>query len=265
MVTILAVIAGFAIFGTGSAHAQGEEHDYVDGGLVLEVPRDNTPSARDLNIIVMNHGARTAYDVVVTVDVVYPDDSSHFGQAPSVPVGSASLKSGGKSLRWSIPALGGLQRAEVTARVANKSTTEPIFDKSLYPHEHFGAVTTSSFESDFHKRNNTSRVWSYAHNTTATTVHYDQAPADYSVNVSVDQRFPSPGDIVNFTITEKRGWATIDHKVKIELTDGLEVDDDANADPPRVISYTPSDKAASVSYGNGEFNIGTLKYGDSKP
>ncbi len=56
----------------------------------------------------------------------------------------------------------------------------------------------------------------------------------------------------------------IDQEVAIELTDGLAVDVDSNASPPRVISYTPADRAGSVSYGNGVFNIGTLKHSDYK-
>ena len=123
----------------------------------MEVPEhaDGTGHKHNLNISVVNHGSRTAYDVEVVVKIEYPEDSSHFKQAPAVPVGNASLESNERTLKWSIPALGGLQREEVTTDVTNRNSTAPIFDYRNYPHEHSGEVTTSSFESDLHEGNNT--------------------------------------------------------------------------------------------------------------
>ncbi len=166
MIALLAVIAGFTIFGAGSAHAQGEERDYVDVGLVLEVVEESIAGLQ-LKIIVVNHGSRTAYDVDVEVDIAYPEDSSFFHSVPDVPIGSASLGSGGYSLHWTIPALGKLQRAEVVANVNDShhdSMNVLVFDKTEYVHEYVGEVTTTSFESNVHQGNNRDRVWSVAVN-----------------------------------------------------------------------------------------------------
>ena len=265
-VALLAVVVGFALLGGGPAHAQGAEGEYVDLAVILETPVREGISSRDLTITVMNLGSRTAYDVEVVVDVVYPENSSFFEIVPDVPIGTASLDNGGYSLRWTIPELLGMQRFAVEHMVRHYNPVEPVFNRQEYPHEFLGEVTTASFESDLRKGNNTDRVWSTLDN--AGDVRTRPAQPDYSVNVSVDERNPSPGDIVNFTVTTDHGifpYSVIDQKVAIELTDGLAVDEDANATPPREISYTPADKAASVSYSNGVFNLGTLKFSDNKP
>ena len=110
----------------------------------------------------------------VVVDVVYPD--SGYCQirfvnesAPRVPVGTSALENNKRTLRWSIPALGGLQREEVTVYVVHKPTgDDPEFDNGLIPHEYFGEVTTSSFESNL--GNNSSRVWSYRNDNNNSTI-----------------------------------------------------------------------------------------------
>ena len=259
---VFAALAG-AILGERVAIAQGGDNDYVDVGLTLEapeVPGDNT-SEHDLKIIVVNHGSRTAYDVDVVVNVVYPEDNSHFNQAPAVPIGSASLKNNERTLEWSIPSLGGLQREEVIAEVQHVSYEAPTFDYRNYPHEHFGEVSTSSFESELHKGNNTARVWSYRN--ALALDHFNQVAGNYSVAVSVDKPSPAPGDAVNFTITSARALPAdrsgltpppIDLKVDIQVTGGLTV----NGGP----TYDPATKPASVEYDNGVFNVGTLKAGD---
>ena len=128
----LCIAAAGTVLATDPIHAQGGDNDYVDVGLILEVPDD--PAAlleRELDIIVVNHGSRTAYDVEVVVKIEYPQSSSHFHEIPEVPVGRASLENSKYTLRWSIPALGGLQREEVTAEVMHKEkVTNPSFDKS---------------------------------------------------------------------------------------------------------------------------------------
>ena len=159
----LALIAGFLPLGAGPAQAQEEDNDHVDVGLMLEFPdTPQAPLSHELNIVVVNHGSRTAYDVEIVVDVVKPEDSSLFLFAPAVPVGEVSLEDNGYTLRWSIPELRGLQREEVTARVYHKILASHMigstFDNSLIPHEVFGEATTSSFESGIHGGNNTSRV-----------------------------------------------------------------------------------------------------------
>ena len=120
-------------------------------------------------IVVVNNGSRTAYDVVVVVDLVSPE-KSHFNlnfQAYVEPVGSVSLESNGRSLRWTIPVLRGRQREEFLLWIQLIKASEPhpsnaiIFDKTLYVHEFYGEVTTSSFESSIREGNNTSRIWTY--------------------------------------------------------------------------------------------------------
>ena len=274
IVTILTALAG-ALVNDPVVYAQGDDNGYVDVGLTLEIPNHVGDGSRhDLNIAVVNHGSRTASDVELVVEIEYPDDSSHFDVAPAVPVGNAWLDSTERTLTWSIPALGRLQREEVTAKVTHRNTTTSLgdlFDYRAYPHEHFGRVSTSSFESNLHKGNNTARVWSYS--PAPTSDHFYQAAGNYTVAVSVDDPVPSAGDTVEFTIKADRphpfigvapGWPPplIDLKVAIELTDGLAVDVDPNASPPREITYSPS-SLDSLSYSNGVFNVGTLKGGEA--
>ena len=174
------------------------------------------------------------------------------------------------SLHWTIPALGGLQREEVTALVTHKTNSPytPVYDNEFDPHELFGRVTTSSFESDLHKGNNTSRVWSYSYRPNHSG--YRQVGGNYYVTALVDEPQPAPGDTVNFTITADRtdpyevAGSTappIELRVKIELTGGLTVD----GTPSYLSTLGPGGitrpKPDSVSYSNsdGVFNIGTQK------
>ncbi len=269
----LAVTVAFP--GGRVARAQWDDNGYVDVGLILEAPAHTADSSAkvELEVIVVNHGSRTAYDVEVLVRVENPT-LSHFSDLDLVgyrepPVGSVSLDSDQRTLRWLIPALGGVQREGFTAWVTNRdeSSDAPVqFNHSLIPHEYFGEVTTSSFESELHKGNNTDRVWQYKISTAAQNNQYDQAGGNYTVDVSVDNAFPSPGNTVNFTITTDRATPPghtnkpppIDLKVDIELTDGLEVDDTGTK------SYDPATKPDSVEYSDGVFNVGTLKTGDIK-
>ena len=264
---VLASLTG-TFFGEGVAYTQGEERDYVDVGLILEIPDRDLTSRRDLNVVVVNHGSRTAYDVKVVVRIVNPKDSIYLRvRQSSVSVGTVSFSEDGYSFFWTIPTLGEGQRVEAgyrtgagmvplsNLRVVTEGTNPSniMFDEKLTPHELFATVTTASFESDLHKSNNTARVWS--HSDTLSGNDFRQAWTSYSVNVSVDERHPSPGNTVNFTITANNPdikRAIIDQKVDIELTDGLAV-----AGMP---SYDPATKPDSVSYSNGVFNIGTLDF-----
>ena len=264
----LAVAVAFP--GERVAYAQGGDNDYVDVGLTLEVPlvAGTGGNEHELKIIIVNRGSRTAYDVEVVVNIVDPEDSSHFDKAPAVPVGSASLENNERTLEWSIPSLGGLQREEVIARVTHVTSIAPIFNYRDLVHEHLGKVTTSSFESKLHEGNNTARVWSYRK--LASVNHFHQVGGNYSVAVSVDKPSPSPGDTVNFTITAERALPAgrtgltpppIDLEVAIERTDGLTV-----TGTPSYVSKDANDvvktKPDSVNYSNGVFNVGTLKAGD---
>ena len=272
-IALIAMIAVFAALAGGFrdepvAYAQQEDGDYVDVGLFLEVPiNEQANFNHHLNIIVVNNGSRTAYDVEVIVDVVYPA-LSRFRYLPEVPVGWASLE--GTSLHWTIPALGGLRREEVTARVTHEAVAPytPVYDNEFDPHELFGRVTTTSFESDLHKGNNTSRVWSYSY--VPGDSGYRQVNGNYYVNVSVDERHPAPGGAVNFTVTAARTATPdpvststappIELQVKIELTDGLTVDGTPSYHSTSGGSRgTTLPTPASVSYSNGVFDIGTQK------
>ena len=259
--------------------AQGGEDDYVDVALTLKFTTET--NAQLVSIIVTNHGARAAYDVEALVSIVYPEDTSYFHVESTVPVGSASLedtpptgtrgadRGGGYSFRWTIPELGGLERVGTTARLYDKvfdTTQTPIVeiaDKSAYPHEFFGEVTTSSFESDLHKGNNADRIWRTASNTKPRS--YVQATGNYSIeSISVDEHNPSPGDIVHFTITVEVG-SNIDSKVAIELTDGLAVDEDPSASPPREITYeilTGDMMQTPPTYSDGVVTVGTRPVDD---
>ena len=262
-----------AFLGEPVAYAQDEDSDYVDLGLILEFPQDSHGElSHALNIIVVNNGSRSAYDVEVVVKVEYPEDSSRFLFLPDVSIGEASLENNAYSLRWSIPALGELQREEITPRIYHRilagHNVGTTFDNSLVPHEVSGKVTTASFDRNL--GNNTARVWSYRYHVDATS--QIQAEGNYTVAVSVDEASPSPGDTVNFTITADRDNPIrellnvsaltpppIDLKVDIGFTGGLSVSGTPSYDP------SGDDKPDSVSYSNGVFNIGTLNMGGREP
>ena len=148
--------------------------------------------------------------------------------------------------------------------------TDPVFDHSLDPHEFLGRVTTSSFESDQLRGNNTSRMWSFK--SLNTDDWYWRAAGNYTLVVSVDNPAPSPGETVNFTVTtarEERGLTAratsripappIDLEVAINLSTGLAVTGDPTFASRGIGgARTPPD---SVSYNNGVFTVGTLKGG----
>ncbi len=281
VLSAIVAMAAFAFSAPAQAQEPGGDNDYVDVGLTLEVPELRLASRHQiLDIIVVNHGSRTAYDVEVVVRVVYPKESSYFlapgdydqvGGAPSLevlaPDRSVSQGDDRYSLEWSIPELGGLQRETLHAGVIHKYlSSDPIpFNKEAYPHEFEGEVTTSSFESKIHKGNNTSRVWSYSNDLLYKS--QIQAGGNYTVTVSVDDLFPSPGDTVNFTITTSRDYSypgggdpvtpPIDLKADVELTDGLSVSGDPTYETNLGLRSVPE----QVRYSNGVFNVGTLTTG----
>ncbi|MXX92332.1 MAG: hypothetical protein F4Y63_02615 [Chloroflexi bacterium] len=239
--------------------------------VILEAPDDeDTHFGLNLDIVVVNHGSRTAYDVEVVVDVVHPTASGYFNthrdaEAIKVPVGSWSRENSNYRLRWTIPALGGLQREEFTTEIVTRETTSPAFDKRKYTHEFFGEVTTSSV--DRNPGNNTSRVWSVPYSAGSLNSHGGSwALGNYVVAVTVDNPSPSPGDTVNFTIAaDKRVGLLfllpIDLGVDIELTDGLSVSGAPSYVSKNLLGVVVT-RPDSVSYINGEFTVGTLKFGD---
>ena len=281
-----AVCAGLAASSLNEpvAYAQGDDCCYVDVALTLEVPKDrNTRRAFDLQVSVVNHGSRTAYDVEVELDLVFPEvdetepeKASHFER---LTVGNdVSVENNGRTFRWTIPAIKGPGQEEINVEVVHTQTGD--FDNAAYPHEVAGTVTTSSFESDLHKENNTARVWGYLYEQTGAAYRNIQVMGNYWVTATVDNPSPSPGDTVKFTITADRrnpipqlideGADTpppIDLKVDIDLTSGLSVSGtptytslivstNSSTGEERTAERTKPD---SVSYSDGEFNIGTLK------
>ena len=282
---LIAIIVAFVALLAGPrdepvAYAQGDGRDYVDVALVLEAPFViTTYNCAWVDIIVVNQGTRPAYDVEVVVDLVYPDKSYFLAEGARVasrtikpPVGAMTLDDEKTSLHWTIPKLGGLQREvfKVCPSVVIANSLGRIIHSNWeIPHEFFGKVTTASFESERHKGNNTSRIWSY--DPSLLVNNHLQVATEHTVGVSVDQGHPSPGDTVNFTVTASRVItnrgpelpAPIDLKVDIELTDGL-----AHAGAPSYHSLATGRLGARIpspasviyrplSYRNGVFDIGT--------
>ena len=202
---LCAAVVSVMAWGPDPLHAQGNENDHVDVAVTLEYP-DQQGNFRAIDIIVMNHGARTAYDVEVVVHIVSPENATYFRTPlPDVPVGIASIENNGYSYRWRIPALTGLQREIIKPLPMYSFDTSPTdrdpFDKRLYPHQFFAEVATSSFERDLHKENNTDRIW---FDVTSQSGRSLQTKSRYSIkSVSVDEANPSPGDLVNFSIAAR--------------------------------------------------------------
>ncbi len=252
-----------------AAYAQGGEDGYVDVGLSVIPVLTRSSTTRTVNVVVYNQGSSAAFDVEVVVDIVYPRDTSFFEQRGEIPIGTVSLENGRTTFRWSITELEPLQRVDTNTAddylqiVTRVSAGDAAFDNATDPHEFFGEVTTSSYESDVHKGNNTTRRWSAGYQS-GTVVESEHAEGDYSIGgVSVDERSPSPGDIVNFTIAASYGGDNVDSKITIELTGGLAVDEDPDATPPRAISYVivPSGVSAPI-YSDGVFTIGSRNDND---
>ena len=281
-IALIAIIAVFAVLAGAFrdepvAYAQEDDRDrdYVDVALTLEAPHDHLATTLHLiHVIVVNHGTRTAYDVEVVVNVESPDDSDFVttkrGDIPALggDVSLGETEEGKPSLSWTIPELGALQREVLTPLVRHEKSGAGAFDNSADPHEIFGTVTTTSFESDLHKGNNTSRVWSFAHSTRHN--NWIQAAVDYTVDVSVDNRSPSPGETVNFTITAGRESRhsiagpppPIDLKVDIGLTGDLSHTGTASHYSTNSSGATNLDsehRQVSASFSDGVFNIATGK------
>ena len=227
-----AAVVSVMAWGPDPLHAQGNENDHVDVAMTLEYP-DEQGNFRAIDIIVMNHGARTAYDVEVVVHIVSPENATYFRTPlPDVRVGIASIENNGYSYRWRIHALTGLQREIIKPLPMYSFDASPTdrdpFDKRLYPHQFFAEVATSSFERDLHKENNTDRIW---FDVTSQSGRSLQTKGRYSIkSVSVDEANPSPGDLVNFSIAARMP-VNIDIQIAVELTDGLTVDVDSTAEP----------------------------------
>ncbi len=276
LIAIIAVFAALtgAFFDEHVAYAQGVDKDYVDVAVILQMSNHSSGGYRDVDVIVVNNGHRTAYDVEVVVSTEDPEaDATALGDFAvdaiahpfyRVPVGSAiaSLQNGRRTFQWSIPALKGGQKVEYQAKVNQRKLLSPAeFDERRRPFEHFARVTTSSHDSN--PANNTSRIWSFNSSFSGFVTYHNQATGNYKVTVTVDEPSPSPGDTVNFTITAigQEGLGaelpSIDLQVDIELTDGLSVSGTPtyiSANRLGEVGTTPS----SLSYGDGVFNIGTL-------
>ncbi len=64
---LMCLVALSGIGESNTVHAQGDEGDYVDVAVVLQMPVYEP--GRRLEIIVMNLGSRTAYEPLVLVSV----------------------------------------------------------------------------------------------------------------------------------------------------------------------------------------------------
>ena len=285
---LLVLVAVTASFGPGgdAANAQGGDEDYVDLELTLGyVDRVYDP---DLDIIVMNHGTRAAYDVEVVVDIVSPKNTvsfrrpyrgralggvsiGHVSMEGTLPAVSSGAENGnGYTLRWTIPELPGLGYGRVTTDILTFDqdiTQHPrvdLFDEQHTPVEFYGEVTTSSFESELRRENNTDRIWTESTGASSSDLRVRATP-DYKIeSLSVDELSPSPGDIVNFTF-EADPDRNIDSRVTIGLTDGLTIDEDPDATPAREITTVVTaihygGTPGPVSYSDGVFTIGTRPF-----
>lgn len=126
-------------------------------------------------------------------------------------------------------------------------------------------MTTASYDSNL----SNNKAWAWAYNYSATDYTFREVLGNYTVDVSVDDLAPAPGEEVDCTITAGRtnpytgssGTShtppPIDLKVDIDLTDGLTV----TGTP----TYGPTtNRADSVIYSNGVFTIGTLQQGKER-
>ena len=98
LLLLCGVTVTFAL-GSDTAKAQESNNDYVDVGITLEIPT-TTNVRRYVDITVANYGARTAYDVEIVADIVYPENSSHWLLPEDLPAGSATLENSKYRFRW---------------------------------------------------------------------------------------------------------------------------------------------------------------------
>ena len=262
LTTLLAVLACFlalagATGGVGRAQAQGAAEDLVD--LSVDIHTDT--AARDTIFLkVTNSGNLTAYDVEVLVEVTFPAESS--GIDPGhVPVGEILFRDGNDDeFRWFIPKFEGY----------STSTATVLLDIPKAPMYEIRAIVTSkgTYEYPVLKLNNELRVVVLTDHEIHAYV-YLFAGEQYGVDVSVADRFPSPGATVNFTITGYLSGANsvfFDGCVTIELTDGLAAGTPA-FDPNDVglarHTTKPRDKCQEIPDGmdgiDGIFEIGTRR------
>ena len=214
---LFALAAGFAFFGAGLSLAQDEER-FIDLAVKLEVHAGARSDSRT-DLYASNLGNQTAYDVEVEFEQLQPSDI--LIQVQRLPVGTIDADLGltgiaSNKFKWSIPVLP--PQTEYLLRVDRYPGT----GTQVLIHE-ATIKSTTSHESPDRMDNNSARVWETWN--TGSTV--GPARPFYSVLVSADNRHPSPGDTVNFTVTASQPGESdgsqlyADACINVWLTTGL--------------------------------------------
>ena len=203
--------------GAGTAHAQDEER-HVDLAVDWEIEGESITSTR-IFMGVSNHGNQTAYDVEVVMKK--PRHTGILLKFSKIPVGTvdAPMQSGsynvGSGFTWTIPELPPQTGYVIDFGASN--SPDKVFQ--------FSATVTAngSHEPEDLRHNNSATIW-YIHGDSTDS---GRALPDYRVEVSVDDRHPSAGDTVNYTVSVVSEpvpddlWKFGAGCVNIKLTDGL--------------------------------------------
>ena len=215
---LLTLVVGIAFFGAGPAQAQDEER-FIDLAVKLEVHAGARSDSRT-DLYASNLGNQTAYDVEVEFEQLQPSDI--LIQVQRLPIGTIDADLGltgiaSNKFKWTIPVLP--PQTEYRLRVdrfQGTSGTKVLIHEATIR-------STTSHESPDRMRNNSARVWETWN--TGSTV--GPARPFYAVLVLADNRHPSPGDTVNFTVTASQPGESdgsqlyADACVNVWLTTGL--------------------------------------------
>ena len=197
------------------SHAQTpdpkDEFDFVDLEVKLDIIKGSLEKS---GIEVSNLGQRTAYDLEVVVEIVFPDLTDGFdvlSRQGRLPVGTLVLENDNKRARWSIPKLEGGSKVVYTIDHA---------DTNMFAYyEIVGTVSSQAFESQDRMDNNTHVMWRQTRSSSA----FHRTGGYHLTTVSVDDPYPSPGETVNFTVTATKGSDApmFDARVEIDFSGGL--------------------------------------------
>ena len=222
---LLALVAGFAFFGTGPAQAQ--EPDFVD----LAVSIDPEASGTQIEITVANQGKQAAYDV----DVFIRQTGRGIGAADVHSISSGEYTPNGPEGNWRISKIEGYG-------VHTLVLVFHVFRRGDPGLKQFNAqVSSSSFESEDRMSDNRTVSWLVLEGG-----NLKLADAVWDLSVTMDDRNPTTGETVNFTIeVSKVGFGSDSDSfngacVNIGLTTGL-----IGGTP----SFTPSNR--NMSYTSG--------------
>ena len=237
------------------AHAQDEEQ-YVDLAVEMEVKDDVAQTNSKTYLRVSNLGNLTAYDVEVEVRQTCPGGGCPPLHLDLLPIGTATvaLFTGvpNGQFTWHIPEFP--PNTRYVAELGHPSSDSPnrVFEYSAT------ANATGSFEQRDLLHNNSARVWEvYGPSSKA-----GPARGNYSLDVSVDERRPSTGDTVNFSVLVERasGLALFaEGCVNVWLTSGLTAGT-ATFEPTTDRSF---DTSTSRSCGGTDEATGVFKLPDT--